>query len=34
MLGMHTLDMNIRELLQRGQILPAVGKPYLSEVNA
>lgn len=34
MVGMHTLDMNIRELLQRGQILPAIGKPYLSEVNA
>lgn len=32
MLGMHTLDMDIREQLQRGTIAPAAARAYLTEV--
>lgn len=31
--GMHTLEMSIRDLMQQGQINPAVGKLYLPEVS-
>lgn len=31
--GMHTLEMSIRELMQQGQINPAIGKLYLPEVS-
>ncbi|MEK3883607.1 type IV pilus twitching motility protein PilT [Paenibacillus sp. PL2-23] len=30
-LGMHTLDMSIKELLQKGIVTPAAAKPYLTE---
>lgn len=32
--GMHTLEMNIREHLQRGQVDPAAAKEYMTEVTA
>lgn len=32
--GMHTLEMNIREHLQRGQVDPAAVKEYMTEVTA
>lgn len=31
--GMHTLEMNIREHLQRGQVDPAAAKEYMTEVS-
>ncbi|WP_138495659.1 type IV pilus twitching motility protein PilT [Paenibacillus pinistramenti] len=32
-LGMHTLEMNLREQMQRGQIHPEAAKAYLTEVG-
>lgn len=32
--GMHTLEMNLREHLQRGQVDPAAAKEYMTEVTA
>ncbi|MCQ4088773.1 type IV pilus twitching motility protein PilT [Saccharibacillus sp. JS10] len=32
--GMHTLEMNIREQLQRGQVDPIAAKEYMTEVTA
>ncbi|MNG40182.1 Twitching mobility protein [compost metagenome] len=30
-LGMHTLEMSVKELLQSGIIHPAAAKPYMAE---
>lgn len=33
-LGMHTLEMSVREHLQAGQILPSAAKSYIAEVSS